>query len=172
MGDPREEQQEPVVLISPSSEIEAHGIASFLASEGIDCVVVPSSSTSFPGVLDAGQPWGSVRVPEGDFERAEQLLGEWRGAERPEPADTGGPSQYQKQLELKRVSRLSLTALLLAVLLPPVGLWLGITALREARREKQRPGNLAAATAAIAVAGFFVVLLSLFATMWIAGDPG
>ena len=73
-------RENTVKLIVTANEIEARGIASFLAEEGLDCVVVPYRDTAYPGVSDRERPWGTVRVAASDLAQAEVLLKAWQAA--------------------------------------------------------------------------------------------
>jgi hypothetical protein len=70
-----------VELCPVGYQAEAHGIESFLQSEGIECIVVPFQDTAMPGVGAQTKPWGEIRVREQDLERARQLLEAWKQGE-------------------------------------------------------------------------------------------
>lgn len=73
-------RENTVKLVVATNEIEARGIASFLAQEELDCVVVPYRDTAYPGVSDRERPWGTVRVGASDLARAKALLELWQSA--------------------------------------------------------------------------------------------
>ncbi len=79
-------KEKTVQLTVAGNEIEARGIASLLASEDVDCVVVPFQDTAYPGVADRERPWGVLRVAAADLARAKELLETWENAE-PENLD-------------------------------------------------------------------------------------
>jgi len=78
--DPMEEKETKELFV-PKNESEARSIESFLASEGVECAVVPFQDTAYPGITDRNRPWGSIRVPAQDLDRAKALLEAYQASE-------------------------------------------------------------------------------------------
>ncbi len=67
-------------LIKPENEAEANVIKMILEEEGICSEIKSFHDTAYDGLFQAQYGWGVIRVSEADFEKAREIIEEWKNA--------------------------------------------------------------------------------------------
>lgn len=67
-------------LYQPENDSEADVIKKVLEQHGIEAQSVSYHDTAYDGLFQAQRGWGVIRVAEEDYERALEIIGDWKAA--------------------------------------------------------------------------------------------
>lgn len=67
-------------LLKPQNDAEAQAIKAVLAEHGIHAVIRSYHDSAYDGIYQMQYGWGVIRVADEDFDRAQQIVDEWRAA--------------------------------------------------------------------------------------------
>ena len=67
-------------LYQPENDSEADVLKKVLEQHGIAVRVVSFHDTAYDGLFQSQRGWGVIRVAEEDFDRALEIIGDWKAS--------------------------------------------------------------------------------------------
>ena len=67
-------------LYKPENEAEAIALKKVLEDHNIIAVIQSFHDTAYNGIFQNQYGWGVIRVEDSDFEKAEEIITEWKNA--------------------------------------------------------------------------------------------